>query len=700
MDILPEHPKKDQLTILQEKYESLKTALERCLGITLDEGSPESLTIPLKEKSFPVHLSSEIGDITDFDVVLETLNQLGNERGVGFKKGVQKQHKGQPPYEKSIICRFKDRNKDKHHSYDGEKTEKTKKPLIKDIDCPVVYKFGVKDGKVIFQNAKEEHNHSLNLLLQKKLTPQMIQEISYFGKKTKICEVHHYLESKFDCKIDYMSVYHQYRKYYPRFGDQDCQNFINYLQINEARYQYVTENPDKTMCKLLFCTKLMLQNYHLYGDILIIDTTYNTNFYSTPLVVLSGVNNYYRNVIFGIALINNELESTYGWILSEFKRIMRTFPRLVVSDMDKSLTSAIRNEFPEVPHRLCAWHVGRNLRKQFRFLSSEEEELKKKIFALPWVYSRKKLDQYVLESKNYLQAQGYEKSIEYIEGLLSKKVQWARAYYPEGFDGDISTTSRVESWNALIKVYLHSQSQVSDIVDFIKHVEKQCNFASTLEASKGVYDLLEYASLLRDLKQILPQKVYEKHVIQYALGRRDYVKKIVAEDKESTTYLVAYEDKSKTEDLFENEIDAAEGDPIYRVISGERFYCDCGFFERTGMVCRHIFFICTCENMKDIRRLNISQRWLSLEFPYETHFAIPIEPLSEQGQAAIEATNLVQDENIQVIADKLEELRTQAQDSSHLESYNQNQSQNEKISLHDFLTNLLSQKGNDNQTVR
>jgi len=101
-----------------------------------------------------------------------------------------------------------------------------------------------------------------------------------------------------------------------------------------------------------------------------------------------------------------------------------------------------------------------------------------------------------------------------------------------------------------------------------------------------------------------------------------------------------------------------------------------------------------------MRRLNISQRWLSLEFPYETYFAIPIEPLSEQGQAMTEATNLVQDDNIQVIADMLEELITQAQDSSYLESYNQNQSQNEKISLHDFLTNLLSQKGKDNQTVK
>jgi len=50
----------------------------------------------------------KIQDIEDFEVVLDTLNQFGNERGYSFKKGTSKQN---------LLMRknlYKDRNKEKH----------------------------------------------------------------------------------------------------------------------------------------------------------------------------------------------------------------------------------------------------------------------------------------------------------------------------------------------------------------------------------------------------------------------------------------------------------------------------------------------------------------------------------------------------------------------------------------------------------
>ena len=53
----------------------------------------------------------------------------------------------------------------------------------------------------------------------------------------------------------------------------------------------------------------------------------------------------------------------------------------------------------------------------------------------------------------------------------------------------------------------------------------------------------------------------------------------------------------------------------------EKIDCSCGYFEATGMVCRHIFFICVTENIKDISKLRISDKWiLSLEMEPEKHF--------------------------------------------------------------------------------
>ena len=112
----------------------------------------------------------------------------------------------------------------------------------------------------------------------------------------------------------------------------------------------------------------MKKNFEKLGDILIVDTTYNINYYSTPLVVLSGVDNKYQNVLFGFAFINNEQTTTYSWVLNEFNSIVKDKPVLIMSDQDLALGAAIKQVYPGIKHRLCAWHIVRNLRRKFGFL--------------------------------------------------------------------------------------------------------------------------------------------------------------------------------------------------------------------------------------------------------------------------------------------------------------------------------------------
>jgi len=102
--------------------------------------------------------------------------------------------------------------------------------------------------------------------------------------------------------------------------------------------------------------------------------------YSTPLVVISGVNNLYPS--------NNEQQSTYSWILLNFKEVLGKEPRVIYSDGDLSLGSAIGQIFPDVEHRLCSWHLAR---RKFSYLGQDNEELKKKLVNLPYLYTEKYL---------------------------------------------------------------------------------------------------------------------------------------------------------------------------------------------------------------------------------------------------------------------------------------------------------------------
>jgi len=211
----------------------------------------------------------------------------------------------------------------------------------------------------------------------------------------------------------------------------------------------------------------MKKNFEKFGDILIVDTTYNINYYSTPLVILSGVDNKYQNVLFGFAFINNEQTTTYSWVLNEFNSIVKDKPVLIMSDQDLALGAGIKQVYPGIEHRLCAWNIVRNLRRKFGFLKEEFEDLKKKIFSLPYLYSKKQFQNNVDEIMKFLKDQALEKSEKYLSNLLETKVQWARSWYNPVFDASICTTSRVEGWNSVIKKYLTSHSEISDIITFI-----------------------------------------------------------------------------------------------------------------------------------------------------------------------------------------------------------------------------------------
>ena len=94
---------------------------------------------------------------------------------------------------------------------------------------------------------------------------------------------------------------------------------------------------------------------------LIFDSTYRTNAYKKPFVMLAGVTSHFRTTIFACVLLANETIETYTWVLETFMEAMgNKAPVSVLTDGDKSMREAIRRVFPDARHRLCNWHLGKN----------------------------------------------------------------------------------------------------------------------------------------------------------------------------------------------------------------------------------------------------------------------------------------------------------------------------------------------------
>ncbi|XP_016192654.1 protein FAR1-RELATED SEQUENCE 5-like [Arachis ipaensis] len=102
-------------------------------------------------------------------------------------------------------------------------------------------------------------------------------------------------------------------------------------------------------------------DYSLFGDVVVFDATYRKNKYMCPLVVFSGMNHHNQTIVFAAALVANENEQTYTWLLQQFLDAMKgKAPGCVIIDGHGAMKKAIDAVFPGAYHRLCAWHLLRN----------------------------------------------------------------------------------------------------------------------------------------------------------------------------------------------------------------------------------------------------------------------------------------------------------------------------------------------------
>ena len=118
-------------------------------------------------------------------------------------------------------------------------------------------------------------------------------------------------------------------------------------------YKYNVDD-DGCLSKLFWSDGKSQLDYARFGDVLVFDTTYRTNAYRKPFVILVGVNNHWQSTIFGCALLPDEKVETYIWVLETFIALVNgKTPISVVTDGDKAMRRAILQILPLSHHRLC-----------------------------------------------------------------------------------------------------------------------------------------------------------------------------------------------------------------------------------------------------------------------------------------------------------------------------------------------------------
>ncbi|XP_021721530.1 protein FAR1-RELATED SEQUENCE 5-like [Chenopodium quinoa] len=90
----------------------------------------------------------------------------------------------------------------------------------------------------------------------------------------------------------------------------DSQTVVDklYEQMTEDNEFFfrVRLSEDGKVCCLFWRDAMMLEDYKIYGDVMVFDTTYRTNKYNLICAPFVGINNHWRNTMFACAFIGDE----------------------------------------------------------------------------------------------------------------------------------------------------------------------------------------------------------------------------------------------------------------------------------------------------------------------------------------------------------------------------------------------------------
>ncbi|XP_057793224.1 protein FAR1-RELATED SEQUENCE 5-like [Salvia miltiorrhiza] len=122
-------------------------------------------------------------------------------------------------------------------------------------------------------------------------------------------------------------------------------------------FDYETDS-NKMFKRCFWADPKSRRQYSVFGDVVVFDSTYNTNKYGMIFAPFAGVNHHHQTIVFGCGFLSDEKTESFIWLLKKWMEAMRTgAPKVIITDQDPAMTKAIAQVLPFTVHRYCLWHI-------------------------------------------------------------------------------------------------------------------------------------------------------------------------------------------------------------------------------------------------------------------------------------------------------------------------------------------------------
>jgi hypothetical protein len=271
-------------------------------------------------------------------------------------------------------------------------------------------------------------------------------------------------------------------------------------------------------------------------------------------------------------------------------------PRLIITDEDASMKSAIRTILPDTVHRFCMWHIMEKFSEKVGPPINHDKEFWAALNNCVWGSETR--EEFEMRWNSLIIAYGLERN-EWLSNRYQIRESWIPAFFMEiSLAGVLRTTSRSESSNSFFSHFIHRKLcfvkfwlRFDTALECQQHEELKADNVSmhTTPLLRTPWDVEKQASILytHNMFYIFQEEVVVARDHCSILGTTQYldVKLVMVNDGSMKDRVVEW----STSNNFGR--------------------CSCKLFEKIGIPCRHIILTLRSEKIYELPTSYILKRW-------------------------------------------------------------------------------------------
>ncbi|KAK3222097.1 hypothetical protein Dsin_009122 [Dipteronia sinensis] len=242
--------------------------------------------------------------------------------------------------------------------------------------------------------------------------------------------------------------------------------------------------------------------------------------------------------------------------------------------------------------RLCCWHLERNVQTNIQdgnftraFCSCMMNFMTAEEFDLRWINM---VDNFGLNNN------------EWVNGMYSKRKQWAETFLRDSFFGGMRSTQRCESMNSFLNRFVHCRLK---LYEFMQNIDRALDRIRNTESFND-YQCSNTTPVYTTHLLGLEKDVANKYIINVFFLVRDEMK-----EEASFSICNCVEDVDRYTYTFKRFGCENRTWTTCFIPSTNQIQCSCKMFETTGLPCSHSFSIMKAMNMQNIPSSLILTRW-------------------------------------------------------------------------------------------